>query len=185
VTVPSPAVAVDRPLCRILAPRWASKPISGLGAAAKGGRFNSKGQPALYLSFEVAVAVNEYNQDLPTRPGTFCHYDVSLYPVADLTSDSALAALGLTRADLLAPWKDQLSRGLRPSTWRISDKLIGAGYVAALYESAVPKNRPPVRPMPGVNVVVWAWSRRRKGRKVVALDPSGDLPRNQASWPAP
>lgn len=154
----APLVVVDARLCRVIAPKWASLPESGAGAASNGGRFNAKGRPALYLSFELVVAANEYSQDLPDRPGTFCNYNVSLQPVADLTSDATLTALRLTRGDLLVSWKDQLSRGLRPSTWDISDRLIGLGYVAALFELAVPQNRPPTRSTPGINIVIWKWS---------------------------
>jgi RES domain-containing protein len=39
-------------LYRALTPRWASRPASGAGAAAKGGRFNREGVEALYLSLE-------------------------------------------------------------------------------------------------------------------------------------
>jgi RES domain-containing protein len=185
VSLTTPSVAVTVRLVRVLAPKWASKPESGDGAAHNGGRFNAKGQPALYLSFDLVVAAHEYTQDLPTRPGTFCQYDVSLRPVADLTSDATLATLGLTRGELLASWKDELSRGTRPSTWAIADKLVALGYVAALYESAVPQNRPPNRSTPGVNVVVWNWSRTTPDQQVVALDPTDDLPRDQSSWPVP
>lgn len=181
----TPSVAVTGKLVRVLAPKWATNPDSGDGAAHRGGRFNAAGQPALYLSYDLVVAANEYGQDLPTRAGTFCHYDVSLSPVADLTSDTVLAALALTRGDLLASWKDELSRGLRPSTWAIADRLIAAGYVAALYESAVPANRPPSRVPPGVNIVVWQWSATTANQQVVALDPTGDLPSDQSSWPPP
>ncbi|MFO1087084.1 MAG: hypothetical protein U1E21_21225 [Reyranellaceae bacterium] len=40
-------------------------------------------------------------------------------------------------------------------------------------------------PAPGVNVVIWTWSRTAPGQRVVALDPTGELPRNQDSWPPP
>ena len=43
---------------RMLAPKWAHAPLSGAGAAARGGRCNEPGMPALYMSerFETAVA---------------------------------------------------------------------------------------------------------------------------------
>jgi RES domain-containing protein len=142
VTPATPSVAVNARLVRVIAPKWATKPESGDGAAARGARFNAKGQPALYLSYELPVAANEYGQDMPDRPGTLCYYNVSLQPVADLTADATLKALSLTRGELAAPWKDQLSRGLRPSTWDIAAKLTKLGYVAALYESVVAQTAP-------------------------------------------
>lgn len=47
-------ILVDLPpgttLFRALAPQWASRPTSGAGAAANGGRFNHEGIEALYFS---------------------------------------------------------------------------------------------------------------------------------------
>ena len=34
-------------------PMWSFSPLSGAGAAIHGGRFNSKGMPALYLSLSI------------------------------------------------------------------------------------------------------------------------------------
>ncbi len=139
----------------------------------------------MYLSYELEVAANEYGQDMPDRPGTFCRYDVSLWPVADLTSDATLAALGLTRNEVSAAWKEQLSRGERPSTWAIAEKLMKMGYVGALYELVVSQNRPPNRLTPSVNLVVWHWTSTGSDQLVQALDPTGDLPRDKSSWPTP
>ena len=170
---------------RVLSPKWATDPSSGAGAAVRGGRFNEQGLPALYLSFDLEVAANEYGQDLPGRAGTFCHYDVSLSPVADLTSEGTLSALNLTRADLTASWKDQLRRKLRPTTWDIAGKLISLGYVGAAYESVLAKNRPPLRATSGINLVIWKWSTTTTSQLVVPLDPDDSLPKNQNSWSTP
>lgn len=182
MTTGAPSISVVGRLVRVLSPKWATDPSSGAGAAAHGARFNEQGLSALYLSFDLEVAANEYGQDLPDRAGTFCHYDVSLSPVADLTSDVALAALAITRPDLKASWKDQLHRKLRPTTWDIADKLIGLGYVGAVYESVLAKNRPPLRATMGINLVVWKWSTTTSNQLVVPLDPDDSLPKNQDSW---
>jgi RES domain-containing protein len=183
VTTGAPSISVVRRLVRVLSPKWAIDPSSGAGAAVHGARFNEKGISALYLSFDLEVAANEYGQDLPDRAGTFCHYDVSLSPVADLTSNETLAALALTRADLTVSWKNQLRRNLRPTTWDIADKLIGLGYVGAVYESVLAQNRPPFRATTGNNLVVWKWSTITPNQLVVPLDPDDSLPKNQDSWP--
>jgi RES domain-containing protein len=65
-------------LYRAHTPRWASRPASGAGAAAKGGRFNREGIEALYLSLEELTALREYQQTSPFLPPcTVCSYTVS------------------------------------------------------------------------------------------------------------
>ena len=85
--------------------------------------FQLQGQPALYLSFDLVVAAHEYAQDLTTRPGTFCQYDVSLQPVADLTSDAALTALatGVARSTIGRGLTDLDSEALPGGrVWRVA-----------------------------------------------------------------
>jgi hypothetical protein len=62
----------------MLAPKWAHEPLSGAGAATRGGRHNEAGMPALYMSGQFATAVAEYEQDLGIRPGTLCAYDADV-----------------------------------------------------------------------------------------------------------
>jgi hypothetical protein len=52
-------------LYRAHTPRWADRPLSGTGAALKGGRFNREGIEALYLSLEELTALREYQQTSP------------------------------------------------------------------------------------------------------------------------
>lgn len=47
---------------RIIAPVFAAHPLSGMGAARQGGRFNRPGTEALYLSSDEATALAEYRQ---------------------------------------------------------------------------------------------------------------------------
>ena len=168
---------------RVLTPRWAHDPLSGAGAAFRGGRYNRAGVAALYLAYDIDFAVNEYEQDIGTRPGTFCYYDVDLDPVADLTLDSEVIALGSAPADRFCLWKDLLSRSVTPPTWDLADAALAAGYVAAIVPSTVPANRPPARDTPGINVVIWRWNTGTSGTLVRALDPTNELPSDQSSWP--
>jgi len=48
---------------RVISPAYAGLPLSGMGAARRGGRFNRPGQEALYLSLDEATALAEYRQD--------------------------------------------------------------------------------------------------------------------------
>lgn len=161
----------------MLAPRRARAPLSGEGAARVGGRWNPPGVPALYTSLDLATAVAEYEQELGIRPGTFCAYEVAVEPVADLRDAATRAALGMAEAALLAPWKRLwLVEGRRPPGWDIAERLIAGGAAGALVPSAQARG--------GTNLVLWRWN-DAPGRRVAALDPQDDLPRDGASWPPP
>jgi RES domain-containing protein len=158
---------------RMLAPRWSHLPLSGDGAAKHGGRWNPPGTAALYMSETLTTAIAEYEQDLGIRPGTLCAYEVSASPIADLTAPATLEKLAVTHADLLTPWKQVLLvERRRPSTWDIAERLIASGVCGV---------RVPSARAAGANLVLWRWNLDRKCR-VKALDPLGDLPKDQRSW---
>lgn len=70
---------------RVIAPAWAGAPLSGMGAARQGGRFNRPGQEVLYLALDDTTALAEYKQDNPwLRPGMICTFFVRGLRVADL-----------------------------------------------------------------------------------------------------
>jgi RES domain-containing protein len=155
----------------MLAPKWAHDPLSGAGAAARGGRFNEPGMPALYMSEQFATAISEYEQDLGIRPGTLCAYDVDITAIVDLC-DAVVP--GISRDDLRCPWKQiAFVAKSRPPTWDIARRLFDAGAAGIRVAS--------VQPVNGANLVVWRWN-DAAGRTVVALDPLGDLPKDQRSW---
>ena len=157
---------------RMLAPRWASQPLSGMGAARAGGRWNSAGRACLYLSEDHATAIAEYQQDLP-RPGTLTAYDVEAAKIIDLTNPAIRAAVGVSDALLRLAWKHvrDVEHG-QPESWAFADAASAAGWSGLLVPSVQ---------VPGRNLVLWDWS-GNGAVKVVAIDPLGDLPRNQASW---
>lgn len=75
----------DTTLFRAHTPQWASRPVSGEGAARKGGRFNRPGVAALYLSLDELTALREYQQTSPFLPPcTMCAYTVTLRDLVDL-----------------------------------------------------------------------------------------------------
>lgn len=157
-----------------MAPRWAHAPLSGEGAAITGGRFNEIGVPALYLSEAIMVAVAEYGQDLPYRPGTYVRYALDVAGVVDLTAAAARAALAVSEEMLLAPWKEEaLVHRRRPPTWDIARRLIDDG--------AAGIRVPSVQVSAGRNIVLWRWN-DAVDRQVRAFDPLDDLPRDQSSW---
>jgi RES domain-containing protein len=121
--------------------------------------------------FETAVA--EYEQDLGIRPGTLCAYDIDIDFVADLTLVGVRAAIGISEEVLHCPWKEMLLvERLDPPTWNVAKQLIAEGYAGV----RVPSTRGA-----GANVVLWRWN-DQPSRRVKALDPLNDLPRDASSW---
>jgi RES domain-containing protein len=157
----------------MLAPKWAHDPLNGAGAALRGGRFNSPGMPALYMSEEFSIAVAEYEQDLGIRPGTLCAYDVQSERIADLADARTLQTLGIDTADLHAPWKHIAFIEKRPPpTWSIAERLM---------KMDVDGVRAPSVQAAGFNLVLWRWN-IEGAAKVAALDPLRELPADQSSW---
>jgi RES domain-containing protein len=174
---PSPTLLrVRRRLWRVLAPRWAHLPLSGAGAAVRGGRWNPPGAPALHMSEAFVTAVAEYQQDLGVRPGTLCAYEVDVAGVADLCDPTVRAALDVAEDVPLCAWKHIafVLKG-RPPTWDVAERLSAAGVAGVRAPSAAYPG--------GVNLVLWRWN-DTPDRRVEALDPLSDLPRDQSSWQA-
>lgn len=158
----------------MLAPKWASQPLSGAGAARHGGRFNEPGLKALYISEDYITAISEYEQDLGIRPGTLCAYDVDVKGVVDLTDSQVQAACAVTPATLNCAWKQiWLVQKQRPPTWDLVAGLIAAEYAGVRV--------PSVRHFSGANIVLWQWN-DHPDRYITVLDPRSDLPTNQSSW---
>jgi RES domain-containing protein len=157
----------------MLAPRWSHEPLSGEGAARHGGRWNAPATAALYMSEEFATAIAEYEQELGIRRGTLCAYDVRADRIADLTAPKVLKRLGVKGTDLLLPWKQvALIERRPPRTWALAGRLIASGIRGVRVPSARAS---------GANLVLWRWNVDR-GCRVEALDPLGDLPKDQRSW---
>ena len=133
--------------------------------------------PALYMSEAFATAVAEYEQDLGIRPGTLCAYQVSVGPVVDLCDEAILSSVGLTSDDLRCAWKKiAFIDKATPPGWVLAQRLVDTGIAGVRVPSVQARN--------GVNLVLWRWNDAPQ-RDVRALDPLGDLPKNQASWVAP
>ena len=160
-------------------PSWAFAPLSGEGARLSGGRFNRRGLPALYLALDLGTAIAECSQGFGRRlpPLTLCEYDVDCNDLADLTSEGDRAAHGITLGDLAGGWRLELARGDTPTSWRISEMLIAAGFAGVIAPSFAVA-APPV----GRNLVLWRWA--DEAHRVAVYDPQARLPRDQSSWDA-
>jgi len=159
-------------------PRWAWAPISGEGAAAKGGRFNPVGAPALYLALTIEGVFLEMGHGFAHRfdPLTICSYDVDVDDLVDLRTDSDRAAAGVELADMSCAWAYDLAAGKRPASWIIADTLIASGASGILAPSFAIGARVDM-----TNLVLWRWG-SKPPHKVAVHDPSGRLPKNKLSW---
>lgn len=153
-------------------PRWSFDPISGQGAAISGGRFNIRGQAALYLSLEPITALAECTQGFAHRmlPLTLCEYDIACADVADLTDADTRQALGIKEKDMACPWLVFQRSGKIAPSQKLAQQLVAKGFNGALVPSYVPGIHEGA-----TNLVLWNWSDTNPC-KVSVYDPEGRLP---------
>jgi RES domain-containing protein len=161
-------------------PRWAWSPTSGEGAAAKGGRFNPVGTPALYLALTIEGILTEMGHGFGHRidPLTICSYDVDVEDIIDLRTDAKRAAEDIDLAALSCAWAYERAEGRRPASWEIATRLIAKGAAGILVPSFANGARPDMS-----NLVLWRWGEALP-HLVRVHDPAGRLPKDQSSWPA-
>jgi RES domain-containing protein len=159
-------------------PKWAFAPESGEGAALTGGRFNPRGVKALYTSVRFETAWLEAQQAFPfkAQPLTLCAYGVDCADVLDLTDPATLAARAITPADLACGWKDLESRGIRPPSWVVADRLIRDGAAAIVVPSYASGAT-----VADINVVFWDWS-PAPPHQVLVVDDERRLSTDVSSW---
>jgi RES domain-containing protein len=148
-------------------PRWSFMPTSGRGAAITGGRFNVKGQEALYLSLSPITALTECTQGFAARmlPLTLCEYDIDCADIIDLTDSAMRKAEGVDAGDMACAWLTHQRAGKVAPSQALSKSLIKKGYAGAI--------------VPGIgegakNLVLWRWGDRALN-KVEVYDPEGRL----------
>ncbi|TCH96737.1 hypothetical protein EJV46_19365 [Roseococcus sp. SYP-B2431] len=154
-------------------PRWSWAPLSGEGAALKGGRFNPVGVPALYLALSIEGMWIEMGHGFAHRldPLTVCSYEVDVDGIIDLREPA-----GVTLAEMACPWALDRAEGRKPASWGLAQRLIADGASGILAPSFAHQARPEM-----TNLVLWRWG-PEPPHKVTVHDPSGRLPRNDLSW---
>jgi len=159
-------------------PKWAWAPISGDGAAAKGGRFNPVGVPALYLALSVEGMLLEMGHGFGHRfdPLTICAYNVNVADLVDLRTEAGRKSEKVALAEMACAWAYDRASGKTPPSWRIAEALRGKGAAGILTPSFAPGARPDM-----ANLVLWRWGADLP-HSVVVHDPGGRLPKDQASW---
>lgn len=133
---------------RVISPAHAGTPLSGMGAARQGGRFNRPGQEALYLSLDPMTALAEYQQDNPwLPPGTVCTFFVQGVSVAHLGDGFDPERWPALWADFAVDWRAEwFGKSIEPPTWYMADDVVSAGLEGILFPSQARSG--------GTNVVV-------------------------------
>ena len=161
-------------------PKWAWAPISGEGAALKGGRFNAVGTPALYLALTIEGMLVEMGHGFGHRfdPLTICSYNVDVDDLVDLRTDSARGVEAVDLTEMACPWAYDLADGKVPASWNLAKSLIAKGAAGILTPSFATGARPDM-----FNLVLWRWGATLP-HKVEVHDPNERLPKDQSSWSA-
>jgi RES domain-containing protein len=110
------------------------------------------------------------------QPLTLCAYDVDCDDVLDLRDPAILAAHGVDPEALACPWKDLATRGIRPPSWAVADRLVRNG-IAGVVVLSFARGATAL----DVNAVFWRWS-DSPPHQVRVVDPLGRLPRDGRSW---
>jgi RES domain-containing protein len=144
----------DAACYRVIAPAYADTPLSGMGAARQGGRFNRPGQEALYLAMDEITALAEYKQDNPwLPPGTICTFFVRDLRVADLSAGFDSNRWPPLWADFDLDWRAEwFGKGNEPPTWYMADDAVAAGLDGILFPSQAHSG--------GVNLAIYQSSSR-------------------------
>jgi RES domain-containing protein len=156
-------------------PEWASQPLSGAGAASKGGRLNRPGLPALYLADSQDTAIAEYQQLSPLMPPlTLVAYHVALERVVDFRHGFDPAHWAPLWQQLTCDWRRlAFFERTEPPSWVLSDQVLDVGGQGVLFRS---------HRGPGHNLVI--YTEMLGPNDVLAVhDPAERLPRDRASWP--
>jgi RES domain-containing protein len=151
---------------RALNPVWAAQPLSGEGAALYGGRFNRRGQSALYCSLSPVTAMREANQVGNLQPTTLVAIDADLFPLFDIRDAAGLGAVGFDMAMIADPsWREAVRAGEKPPGHRLSAMLIEQGYCGLIVPSFVRGAA-----ADAANIVLWRWSNRLPHRLTLIDD---------------
>lgn len=142
------------PLYRALNPVYARDPLSGRGAELYGGRFNSKGTPALYTALDPATALREANQVGSLQPTVLVSYYADIGPIFDTHNAADLKRHRLSAQILADPsWRATMLEGQTSPTQDFARALIADGFAGLLTRSfaqgASESN---------LNIVLWRWT---------------------------
>ena len=157
-------------LYRALNPVYAREPLCGRGAELYGGRFNSKGTPALYTSLTIMTALKEANQAGNLQPTTLVSYDADLEPLFDTRDANALHDHGVNVQALGATtWRDDMKVLGEAPTQRLARDLKNAGFCGLVVRSFAPGTTDA-----DLNIVLWTWGGSAP-KRLTLIDDEGRL----------
>lgn len=159
-------VCYEGRLYRALNPVYAREPMSGRGAELYGGRFNSKGLPALYASLSVLTALREANQAGSLQPTTLVSYEAEIEGIFDTRDEIALAGQGMS-ADALAAstWRDEMKAAGEARTQAFASRLFAIGFNGLLVRSFAAGAT-----ADDLNIVLWKWGDKAPSRLTLIDD---------------
>jgi Uncharacterized conserved protein len=157
----------DEACYRVISPAYAGAPLSGMGAARQGGRFNRPGQEALYLSLDETTAWRNTSRTTPgcgrARSALFSSADCGSLTSAPFDP----ANWPPLWADFSVDWRTEwFGKSVEPPSWYMADDVVSEGLDGILFPSQA-------RPS-GLNLVVYRSSSRPLDQLRV-YDPDGAL----------
>lgn len=162
----------DLTLYRAHKPQWSFAPKSGEGAKKHGGRWNPRGTPALYLSFNPMPAIAETMKGHDFRPVTLVQYRVRGGRIGDYRDPDFRKSEGLRHDLTTTPWLGRAVPNSGAPSQLAAEKLMRRSWDGLIYPAAESE---------GLNLVLWRWD--KEGAPMVEVqDIEGDLPKNRNSW---
>ena len=126
----------DRILYRVHSPRYAYAPLSGVGAAGTGGRWNQPGKEALYLSADPTTAMIETQPVLDAfKPITLISYVLGSARLFDTRDPTQQATYGITPDLLATDWYTHAINGTISPTWSLVERLRANSFQGLSYAS--------------------------------------------------
>jgi len=134
---------------RAIDPNFREFAIAGSRSA---GRYSRSHEPTLYLSSSVdgVEAAMIAHAGARSTVREIVEIDVEASRVVDLRDSEALARVGVSLADAVAPWQDIADAGGTPLSWTVRDRLLEAGANGVI---------DPSRKRPGLwHLVLFRWN---------------------------
>jgi RES domain-containing protein len=157
--------------------KYINAPLSALGSALVGGRFNPKGFEALYTSLEIETMIAEMQHYAHTdprlagrfRPASILTLESGGIKALDLTDAAIQSALGTNPQELSGNFVRIQNQGLESPTQRLGRINVAHGFFDAfIIESARRDN--------GKNLVIFPSVAAQHKCMVMLFDPENVLP---------